>query len=96
MITKQARQLKINVFMLLFGNLQGQGFQIWQTQPKSPIIFATFFQILQEFVTKYFFQKQNVLDFGKMSPKQIIILGQWLHFKNIYSMYDPFFKKKCV
>ncbi len=66
--------------MLLFGNLQGQGFQIWQTQPKSPIIFTTFFQNLQEFVTKYFLKKKIVLHFSKFCQKKILILGQWLHF----------------
>jgi hypothetical protein len=56
--------------MFLFGNLQGQGFQIWQTQPKSPIIFTIFFQNLKEFVTKYFFKKKIMLHFSKLSQKQ--------------------------
>jgi hypothetical protein len=47
-------------------------------------------QILKEFVTKYSFKNRFVLHLGKISLKQILIFGQWLHFKNIYLIYYPF------
>jgi hypothetical protein len=44
-------------------------------------------QFLKEFVTKYSFKNKFLLHLGKFSLKQILILGQWLHFKNIYLIY---------